>query len=177
MDKVSARFAQLQKDVGQRQASAAALAPGAAGRAEAFAELQAAADALLAYAARVPDLRQEPARRATEQFVMWTRRGAAAAAALTAAGVIPGWVAWGWLILLLPLTLAALSAGWQATPLAKHRPHLRHRVSATLLAASTLLLSAVAFGAVSAWWVIASLAAAAATLATGLPDDPKESSK
>lgn len=62
----------------------------------------AATDSLLAYATQVPGLRAEPARHATEQFVMWTRRGAAAIAALTAAAVIPGWIAWGWLLLLLP---------------------------------------------------------------------------
>ncbi|MFG2821619.1 hypothetical protein ACGFX4_19585 [Kitasatospora sp. NPDC048365] len=177
MDKVSARFAQLQRDVGQRQATAATASAGATGLDDAFADLVEATDRLLAYAEQVPDLRQVPARRATEQFVMWTRRGTGAVAALTAAAVIPGWVAWGWLILLLPLALAALGAGWQARPLPKGHPHLRHRTSAVLLAACAVLLSAVSFGAVSPWWVIASLAAAGAAFATGLPDDPKESSK
>ncbi|MFJ9521343.1 hypothetical protein ACIRPK_24210 [Kitasatospora sp. NPDC101801] len=177
MDTVSARFAQLQKDVGQRHATAAALTPGADGRPQAFADLVTATDSLLTYAAQVPSLRAEPARRATEQFAMWTRRGAAAITALTSAAVIPGWVAWGWLLLLLPLLLATLGSGWKAQPLPKSRPHLRHRVSAALLAVCALLLAVVATGTLSAWWVLAAAACAAASFLTGLPDDPNGGTK
>ncbi|MFG2845981.1 hypothetical protein ACGF12_22845 [Kitasatospora sp. NPDC048296] len=173
MDKVSERFAQLQRDVGRRHATAAALQPGAAGRQAAFDELLAAADSLLAYAAQVPGLREEPARRTTQLFVLWTSRGTAAVAALTGAAVIPGWVAWGWLLLLLPVLLAALGTGWKAKPLPKGRPHLRHRTSAVFLAACALVLSAVAIGLLSAWWLTAALACAGAAFLTGLPDEPR----
>ncbi|MFC8453566.1 hypothetical protein [Kitasatospora sp. NPDC057223] len=177
MDTVSARFAQLQNDVGQRHSAAAALGPGTEGRTQAFADLMAATDSLLAYTAEVPGLRAEPARHATEQIVMWTRRGAAAIAGLTAAAVIPGWVAWGWLLLLLPFLLAALGTGWTAQPLPRSRPHRRHRASAALLAVCALLLAALATGTLSAWWVVAAALCAAASFFTGLPDDPNGSNK
>ncbi|MEV7123748.1 hypothetical protein [Kitasatospora griseola] len=171
MDKVTARFEQLQNDVGRHQGATAALGPGDPGRPQAFADLLTAADTLIAYAAQAPALRAEPARRATEQFVLWTRRGAAAVAALTAAAVIPGWVAWGWLLLLLPLLFIALGLGWKARPLPPARPQGRHRISAILLALSALALAAVAIGVLSAWWIVGALALAAASFFTGLPDE------
>ncbi|WP_331731569.1 hypothetical protein [Kitasatospora sp. NBC_01300] len=172
MDKVSARFAQLQKNVGRCHATAAALEPGTDGRQAAFDALLAAADSLLAYDAKVPGLRQEPARRTTQAVVLWTSRGTAAVAALTAAAVIPGWAPWGWLLLVLPVLAVALNSGLTAKPLPKGRPHQRFRASAILLAACALLLGAVALGVLSAWWVIGVLGCAAASFATGLPDDP-----
>ncbi|MFD5610560.1 hypothetical protein [Kitasatospora sp. NPDC127060] len=172
MDTVDARFAQLQKDVGRCHATAAALEAGTDGRQAAFDALLAAADRLLAYDAQVPGLRQEPARRTTQTIVLWTSRGTAALAALTGAAVIPGWVPWGWLILLLPILAVALDSALTPKPLAKDRPHHRHRTSAALLAACTLLLSTVALGTLSAWWLIAALGCATASFATGLPDGP-----
>ncbi|MGV9268084.1 hypothetical protein ACWDRR_25865 [Kitasatospora sp. NPDC003701] len=172
MDGISARFAQLQRDVGRHHAAAAALEPGADGRQSAFDALLAAADSLLAYDAQVPGLRQEPARRATQAFVLWTSRGAAVVAGLTAAAVIPGWVSWGWLLLLIPFFCGTLAGGWQAVSLPKGRPHGRYRVSAVVRAAGVLLLSAVATGVLSAWWVIAVAACEGGAYLTGLPDGP-----
>ncbi|MQS17564.1 hypothetical protein F7Q99_36610 [Streptomyces kaniharaensis] len=175
MQSVTARFTQLQHHVAQQRGAVETAEPGSPGFDETLAALLTATDALLDHASRIPELREAPARRTTEVLVLWVSRGYTTLTGLTAAAVIPGWIAWGWLILLLPLLLAGLTAGWKVQPVRAGRPHRGRRASAVLAAVSALMLSAVAFEVLSAWFLTAAAVCAAVAFFLGLPDEPAAS--
>jgi hypothetical protein len=126
---------------------------------EAYQRLVAAATNLIEYEQKVPQLRAEPARAATEKFVRTVLLVLAAeAAALAALAAIPNLVdwGWGWLFLLIPVCIAH---GWGSRTPVRHGTHETQRLGTYVLGAGGALLAVVVTGLISAWFVIALLLA------------------
>lgn len=121
---------------------------------EQYEQLVASAESLLEFERLMPACLAQPKRERAEQIVKWSWRGETlVAAALIATVLALGHTAW-WLVLLIPHLLATL-LGWSVTVTTER--YRQQRAIAVGLHVLCLLVGLIAFGTISAWWIIAVL--------------------
>jgi hypothetical protein len=116
---------------------------------------------LIDYEEQLPLLMDEPRRAASLRTVRYAGYVTAGAGALTAAGIMPGWVSRWWLLLAVPVLLAAAVLLRTPVPPAGG-PHAGSADAALVIVAAALAVPLLGLGAVAA--PIAALAAPALLL-------------
>jgi hypothetical protein len=118
--------------------------------ARAAAQVLEAAAELIEYEEKLPVLIDEPRHRISLATVRWAGAATAAIALVLGLCVVPGWVSWWWLALLVPVALVGL----RMIRLPVHPPggpHREQRVGAVLVGASTPVTALSVAGAVPAY--------------------------
>jgi hypothetical protein len=125
-------------------------------------------DALLKYEQSIPGLREEPHRALSQRVVTWTAGVQAVGTVLVGLAVIPGWVGWGWLVLLVVHLVTVLNTWAQQVTPGQHRTMRHAAIAVNLLG---VLAGVLAFGLISAWFTALYLIAAAVTNVVMLDSD------
>lgn len=148
---IGGAYARHQAMVREQRDRLRALDPDEAGYAAAFEDLVGAVEGLLVFEGEIPAMRQEPHRLRSQRVVTWSGRMQAVLAVGVGLVAIPGWIGWGWVVLLVVHLVTAVNAWGLEVTAGRH--HAK-RVAAVWLNVLGVLVAVLCFGVISGWFTV-----------------------